>query len=209
MTHGRMLSSSTRLCVGIAAAVVTVTLAAGGVAAAPMPTQVTAPTPTPRLDVERYLGTWRQLAAIPQYFNLECARDTQANYSLDPQGNIAVRNSCITWQNTLSEINGTAVVNDRETGAQLHVSFPGVPTQDRLEGPTNYIVTALGPGYSWALVTDPSRTSGFVLARATALEEEAWGEVLAAITAVGQNPCLYLTSPTTGAESRIVPLCLR
>ncbi|WP_245671026.1 lipocalin family protein [Nocardia amamiensis] len=185
------------------------TLAAGGIGAAPARAQVTGPAPVQRLELERYLGTWRQLAAIPQYFNLVCARDTQANYSLDPQGGIAVRNSCITWANTLNEINGTAVVNDRETGAQLHVSFPGVPTQDRQEGPTNYIVTALGPDYSWALVTDPSRISGFVLARAAALEERAWGEVLAAITAAGQNPCLYLTSPTTGGESRIVPLCLR
>ncbi|MEV6321329.1 lipocalin family protein [Nocardia sp. NPDC051787] len=184
-------------------------MAAGEVAAAPVPVPVTGPAPVPRLDLERYLGTWRQLAAIPQYFNLICARDTQANYSLDPQGNIAVRNSCITWVNTVNEIEGTAVVNDRETGAQLHVSFPGVPTQDSLEGPTNYIVTALGPDYSWALVTDPSRLSGFVLARAAALDEGAWQEVLAAITAAGQNPCMYLTSPTTGGESRIVPLCVR
>nr|WP_244891793.1 lipocalin family protein [Nocardia beijingensis] len=200
------LRMSTRLLVGVVSALSVTALAAGG--AAGQPGSVAGPAPVPRLELDRYLGTWRQLAAVPQYFNLACARDTQANYALDPQGNIAVRNTCTTWSNTQNEINGTAVVNDRETGAQLHVSFPGVPTQDSLNGPTNYIVTALGPDYSWAVVTDPSGTSGFVLARAASLDAAAWQQVRAAIVAAGQNPCLYLTSPTTGGESRIVPLCV-
>ncbi|MFD8247574.1 lipocalin family protein [Nocardia sp. NPDC059691] len=200
-----LLRTSTRLLIAAVSALSVTALAAVG--ASGEPGQVAGPAPVPRLELERYLGTWRQLAAIPQYFNLTCARDTQANYALDPQGNIAVRNTCTTWANTQNEINGTAVVNDRETGAQLHVSFPSVPTQDALDGPTNYIVTALGPDYSWAVVTDPSRASGFVLARAVSLDADAWQQVRAAITAAGQNTCLYLTSPTTGGESRIVPLC--
>ncbi|MGK8500953.1 lipocalin family protein [Nocardia asiatica] len=198
--------TSTRLLAGAVSALAASVLAAGAATAAPGP--VAGPAPVPRLDLDRYLGTWRQLAAVPQYFNLACARDTQANYSLDPQGDIAVFNTCTTWANTRNEISGTARVTDPETNAQLHVSFPGVPTQDRLDGPTNYIVTALGPDYSWALVTDPSRTSGFVLARAAALDADAWQQVRAAITTVGQNPCVYLTSPTTGGDSRIVPLCV-
>ncbi|MFG1791387.1 lipocalin family protein [Nocardia sp. NPDC049149] len=166
-----------------------------------------APAPVSSLDLNRYLGTWQQLAAIPQYFNLVCARDTQANYALDPRGNVAVRNTCTTWSNTNNEITGTATVNDRITGAQLHVSFPGVPTQDRIDGPTNYIVTALGPDYSWAVVTDPSRRSGFVLARAPRLDPVEWATVRTEIVAAGQDPCLYLTSPTTGGLADIVPLC--
>ncbi|MEU7628578.1 lipocalin family protein [Nocardia sp. NPDC049220] len=203
MTCRRMPRSSTRRLAWMVSTVAMVTLMAGGATAS------AAPAPVPRLDVERYLGTWHQLAAIPQYFNLVCARDTEANYALDPQGNIAVRNRCTTWANTPNEITGTATSNDPETGAQLHVSFPGVPTQDRVNGPTNYIVTALGPEYSWAVVTDPSALSGFVLARGVALDNAAWQEVRASIVAAGQNPCLYLTSPVTGGESAIVPLCIR
>ncbi|MEU2042186.1 lipocalin family protein [Nocardia niwae] len=205
MNRRNLPRSSTRLLAGVVAALSATALATAGASAAPNP--IDGPAPVPRLELERYLGTWRQLAAVPQYFNLACARDTQANYSLDPAGNIAVRNTCTTWAGTQNEINGTATVNDRETGAQLHVSFPSVPTQDRLDGPTNYIVTALGPDYSWAVVTDPSRISGFVLARAASLDAAAWQQVRASITAAGQNPCVYLTSPTTGGESRIVPLC--
>ncbi|MFI6168736.1 lipocalin family protein [Nocardia sp. NPDC051052] len=168
---------------------------------------VAAPSPVPSLDLNRYLGTWNQLAAVPQYFNLVCARDTQANYALDAQGNVAVRNTCTTWSNMNNEIAGTATVNDLMTGAQLHVSFPGVPTQEQLDGPTNYIVTALDQDYSWAVVTDPGRTSGFVLARAPMLDAAAWAQVRAGIVAAGQDPCVYLTSPATGGLAKIVPLC--
>lgn len=180
-------------------------LGAGGTGAAPL----TGPAPVPFLDLDRYLGTWNQLAAVPQLFNLDCARDTRADYALDPQGNIAVHNQCTTWSGGRNEIRGTAVVNDPVTRAQLHVSFPTVPGQDRIEGSTNYIVTALAPDYSWAVVTDPSRLSGFVLARGVVLDAPAWDRVRAAIAAAGQNSCLYQTSPVTGGISEIVPLCLR
>ncbi|WP_228816032.1 lipocalin family protein [Nocardia cyriacigeorgica] len=177
--------------------------------AGPLPSQVAGPAPVPALDVQRYLGTWRQLAAVPQPFNLSCARDTAAEYALDARGDISVHNSCVTWTGELNEIRGTATVNDPQTNAQLHVSFPGVPGQDQQRGATNYIVTALAPDYSWALVTDPTRLSGFVLARATGLDAATWDQVRAAITAAGQSPCLYLTSPTTGGISDVTPLCLR
>ncbi|WP_083905487.1 lipocalin family protein [Nocardia transvalensis] len=165
------------------------------------------PAPVPRLELDRYLGTWHQLAAVPQYFNLVCARDTSAVYGLDARGDISVHNSCTTWGGTGNDIAGTATVTDPSTNAQLHVSFPGVPTQDRREGPPNYIVTALGEDYGWALVTDPARTSGFVLSRTAALSPEQWGSVRSAIDAAGQSPCVYLTSPTTGGLGSIAPLC--
>lgn len=172
-------------------------------------TSAAGPAPVAKLELDRYLGTWRQLAAVPQVFSLSCARDTTANYRLDERGDVAVHNSCVTWNGTLNEIRGTATVNDQQTGAQLHVSFPDVPGQDQRYGPTNYIVTALGIDYSWALVTDPTRLSGFVLARDATLDAATWGQVRAAIDATGQSPCVYLTSPTTGGLSDIAPLCTR
>ncbi|VFA90906.1 outer membrane lipoprotein Blc [Nocardia farcinica] len=167
------------------------------------------PVPVTSVDLDRYVGRWHQLAAIPQPFNLACARDTTAEYTPLPTGDVGVHNRCTTWTGGIDEIRGTARVNDPVTNAQLHVSFPGVPTQDRLDGPTNYIVTALGPGYSWAVVTDPNRLSGFVLAREPALDESGWAAVRSAIVAAGQNPCFYLTTPTTGGLATLQPLCAR
>lgn len=194
----------------LATVAVTVTaLLAGAVQVSATPARPTSgPEPVAALDLARYLGSWYQLAAVPQFFNLGCARDTRAEYTALPNGDVAVRNSCTTWAGTTDEIRGAARIRDPRTGAQLRVAFPGVPTQESLDGPPNYLVTALGPDYTWALVTDPDRISGFVLSREPVLAAEQWGRVRTAIDRAGENPCLYLTTPVTGGRDDITPLCL-
>ncbi|WP_018177880.1 lipocalin family protein [Jongsikchunia kroppenstedtii] len=191
---------------GISLAAALAVVAAIGAITAPAAT-AQPPAPVAALQLPRYLGTWHQLAAVPAYFNLVCARDTQAHYALDPHGNISVRNRCTTWSNTPNTITGTATVNDATTHAQLHVSFPGVPTQEQLHGPTNYVVVGLATDYSWAVVTDPYRVSGFVLSRTPALTTGQWQRVRAAITGAGLSTCVFLTSPTTGGIDVIRPVC--
>ncbi|WP_417935258.1 lipocalin family protein [Gordonia phthalatica] len=43
--------------------------------------------------------------------------------------------------------------------------------------PPNCVIVALGRDYSWALVTDPARTSGFVLSRTPVLSSTQWKSV--------------------------------
>lgn len=167
------------------------------------------PKPVPKVELDRYLGTWHQLAAVPAPFNLVCARDTKAEYSLAGNGEVRVKNSCTTWAGTPNTITGRAKVLDRVTGAQLRVRFPGVPNWGESETVPNYIVVGLDQDYSWAVVTDPGRRSGFVLSRTPALDRSQWKSVRAAIARAGQSDCTYLTSPTTGGLSEIVPLCTR
>lgn len=163
--------------------------------------------PVPSLDVERYLGTWFQLASVPQPFSLECARDTRATYSLNDPTNVRVDNRCTTWTGGENRIIGNARVNDATTQAQLHVSFPGVPFQSTPDGPTNYIVTFIADDYSWAFVGDPARLSGFVLSRTPAVSYEQWREIRSVVESRGYNACLLLTSPTTGGLDETRPLC--
>jgi len=163
--------------------------------------------PIPSLDVERYLGDWNQVAAVPQPFNLECARDTKANYQLIDPTNVRVENTCTTWSGETNRIIGNARVNDTVTNAQLHVSFPQVPLQSSPDGPTNYIVTYIADDYSWALVGDPLRLSGFVLSRSTEVSPQMWREIRSVLESRGYNTCLVFTSPTPGGATDIRPLC--
>ncbi|PTR36841.1 apolipoprotein D and lipocalin family protein [Rhodococcus sp. OK611] len=188
-----------RTAVGLFSAAGAVLLAAPA-AAAPL-------APVPSLDVQRYMGTWHQLAAIPQPFSLNCASDTRATYSLLDAQNVRVENSCTTWTRGSSGVTGNARVNDPATMAQLHVSFPGVSTQDSLDGPTNYVVSHIADDYSWALVGDPARFSGFVLSRSASATAERWQEIRSVVESRGYNSCLLLTSPTTGGREDIRPLC--
>ncbi|SIS01199.1 lipocalin family protein [Williamsia sterculiae] len=165
--------------------------------------------PIPKLDAQRYLGAWNQVAAVPQPFNLECARDTVATYGLVDKTDISVRNRCTRYNGTRSGIDGNARVVDTRTGAQLHVSFPGVPFQDSKTGPPNYIVTYIAPDYSWALVGDPIRVSGFVLSRSATVSAAQWRTIRSVIRSRGYSDCLFLTSPTSvpGGVIGIRPLC--
>ncbi|NCL75793.1 lipocalin family protein [Rhodococcus sp. YH1] len=185
---------------GLAAAV----LAAAGAALVAAPAQAAPLTPVAELDVNRYMGTWYQLAANPAPFNLDCVRDTTANYTLLDERNVRVENSCTTVTGERRGIVGNARVNDT---ASLHVSFPGVPSQDSLDGPSNYIVSYLADDYSWALVGDPTRISGFVLSRSPVVDDTAWQQIRTVVEQQGYNSCLMLTSPTTEGLQEIKPLC--
>ncbi|AKE87963.1 probable bacterial lipocalin protein [Rhodococcus aetherivorans] len=189
-----------RMIRGLAAAV----LAAAGAALMAAPAQAAPLTPVAELDVNRYMGTWYQLAANPAPFNLDCVRDTTANYTLLDERNVRVENSCTTVTGERRGIVGNARVNDT---ASLHVSFPGVPSQDSLDGPSNYIVSYLADDYSWALVGDPTRISGFVLSRSPVVDDAAWQQIRTVVEQQGYNSCLMLTSPTTEGLQEIKPLC--
>lgn len=183
-------------------------LTTGAATAAASPGSIM-PAPLPSiasLDVQRYAGTWQQVAAVPQPFNLECARDTSATYAVVAPGTISVRNECTTWSGERSGITGQASVTDPSTNASLQVRFSSVPFSPP-EGVPNYVVTYIDEDYETAIVGDPARTSGFVLSRSGTLTGEQWQKVQDVIVDRGWNPCFFLTSPVTGGLGTIQPLC--
>ncbi|MGW0041986.1 lipocalin family protein [Rhodococcus sp. NPDC003348] len=188
----------------------TVAVACAAAAAVVLPGSTTAAaplgplTPVDRVDLTRYLGTWHQLAANPAPFNLDCVRDTTARYSAVDDRDVRVENSCTTVTGARRGIVGNARVNGP---AELHVSFPSVPGQDNPDGPSNYLIAHLAGDYSWALVGDPTRLSGFVLSRSPVADPGRWHEIRQVVEANGYNSCLMLTSPTSTGLADIRPLC--
>ena len=86
------------------------------------------------VDLQRYLGTWYEIASFPQSFQRGCT-GTTATYSLKDDGEIEVLNRCrkgsLTGEETTAT--GRARVVDTETNARLEVSFFGpsrTPTLD-------------------------------------------------------------------------------
>ena len=191
-----------KACIAAAAGLGIVVAVPGGGAEAQ-----TALKPVQKLDAKRYVGDWYQIAAMPQFFNLVCARDTRASYTVKKNGDIRVRNSCITWLGRPNTIIGSARVVDRKTGAALKVRFPSTPNQGAADGPANYVVTYLADDYSLAIVGNPGRTSGFVLSRTPAVSQKTWKTVRSTVEKRGFNSCLFLTAPTTGGKQNLQPLC--
>lgn len=155
------------------------------------------------VELNKYAGTWYQVASVPQPYTLQCVRDVTARYAVKDAKTISVRNSCGTLTGSPSTIKGTATV---KSPASLRVNFPGVPFQDP-NGPTNYRITYLAKDYSLAIVGDPDRKSGFVLSRSPRLSASEWDQVRNIVTWRGWNPCTFLTVPMSQGRQDITPVC--
>src|ERR1700712_1098564 len=78
--------------------------------------------PVATVDVTQYLGKWKQIAAIPAWYESACVTNVTAPYALNPDGTIRVPNRCF---NPLGQVTSTgrARIVDRATDAQLQVAF--------------------------------------------------------------------------------------
>ena len=134
------------------------------------------------VDVGRYLGTWYEVASVKQFFSVGLV-DTTANYSLNPDGSIKVLNTgrYFTKDGPVSTITGSAVPVDA-TNAKLNVSFTGTNSG---QAPGNYWIVDLDPDYQWAIVSDPTGLSCFLLSRTPTISSELRADLLARAAAKG------------------------
>ncbi|MBI5071102.1 MAG: lipocalin family protein [Deltaproteobacteria bacterium] len=132
-----------------------------------------------QVDLQRYLGTWYEIAAYPQRFQRGCTATT-ASYSLRDDGDVEVVNRCRDGSPLGPEriARGRARVVDRTTGAKLEVSFFWPFWGD-------YWIIDLDPEYHWAVVGHPGRDYLWILSRTPALSDETWAELLERLTAQG------------------------
>ena len=117
------------------------------------------------LDLEKYQGTWYEIARLPNSFekNLSCV---SATYSVKENGKIKVLNKGYNSKTAkLKTITGTATVPNSNYPGRLSVSFFWPFAGD-------YYVMALAQDYGYALVGSPSREYLWILARNKTLDEK-------------------------------------
>lgn len=141
-----------------------------------------APSTVPSVDPVRYSGTWYEVASVKQFFSLGLV-GTTATYSVNPDGSIKVVNAgrYFTADGLPSTITGTAVPVDG-TNAKLAVSFAGAPSRT---GAGNYWIVDIDPQYRWAIVSDPTGTSCYLLSRSKTMSEADRAELLRRAKAEG------------------------
>lgn len=118
-------------------------------------------------NLNRYLGTWREIARLPVSFEEGCSKVT-ASYSLRADGNIEVVNRCCIGGRA-REAKGVAVVINKSDPSKLAVSFfPPIYSP--------YYVLAVGDygagPYSWSVAGDPSLRYLWILSRGSMRELE-------------------------------------
>jgi apolipoprotein D and lipocalin family protein len=163
--------------------------------------------PVDKLDLERYLGTWAEIASIPQFFQRKCVRDTSATYSVAESSRLRVENVCTREDGGRERVEGRARVVDSDSPAKLEVTFVDLFGDYRFWIGGGYWVIALDADYQWAVVGHPSRRYGWVLARDRRLSATALAEVIGRIKLQGYDACEFVITPQTGGLSVRRPLC--
>jgi len=133
------------------------------------------------VDLERYLGTWYEIANYPQKFQKGCTATT-ATYTLRNDGEIDVLNRCRLERPDGEEksAEGRARVVDRTTNAKLEVSFFRPFWGD-------YWIIDLGTDYEYAVVGHPGRDYLWILSRTPTMSEEVYNGIIARLAAVGYD----------------------
>lgn len=147
-----------RLLAAVAAAAVLVGCANSG-------TGVTPPKTVDKVDLQRYQGTWYELARLPMFFQRNCAQ-SQAHYQLQANGSVAVLNTCRSLTGESLQASGQAVLQQAGQTDKLWVSFDNWFSRlfpNFVRG--DYWVLYLDDGYQLALVGNPNRKYLWLLSR--------------------------------------------
>lgn len=135
----------------------------------------------PQVNLDRYLGTWYEIASYPQRWQEGCT-GTTATYTLRSDGEIDVLNKCrkgsLDGPEDVAE--GRARVVDSESNAKLEVSFFWPFWGD-------YWIIDLGPDYEYAVVGHPSRDYLWILSRTPTLDEETHAAILSRLEDMGYS----------------------
>ncbi len=125
-----------------------------------------------QVDIEKYAGTWYEIARLPNSFErgLKCVT---ATYTLKDNGKIEVLNKGFSsgTKGKWKTARGSARVPDQNYPGRLKVTFfwPFAG---------NYYILALDEQYQYALVGDPSRKYLWVLARSSSLDQDIYTRLM-------------------------------
>ena len=149
------------------------------------------------VELERYTGTWYEIASFPQSFQRGCTATT-AVYTLRRDGEIDVLNRCRkgSLDGKEKSVRGRARVVDRTTNAKLSVTFFRPFRGD-------YWIIDLADDYSYAVVGHPSRDYLWILSRTPTMDDATWEGIMTRLQAQGyETKRLARTAQISHAEPR-------
>lgn len=132
--------------------------------AIPVSAQTLPNEPVASLDLNRYVGTWHEIAHLPLYFQRQCVDNVTATYTLQADGTVGVHNACRTRSGSMDVADGTARKTAGPAGA-LQVRFAPSWLGWLPFVWADYWVVELDPNYQWVVVGSPSRNYLWVLSR--------------------------------------------
>jgi apolipoprotein D and lipocalin family protein len=172
----------------VAALLVSLTCPVALCAGKPLP-----PETVSHVDLNHYLGTWYEIASIPNRFQQHCRANTMARYARLADGHIEVINSCLAADGTVDRAQGIARVVDSGSNAKLEVSFVSLFGWRPFWG--DYWILDLAPDYSHAIVGTPDRRYGWILSRTPTIDTDTRRQIDVRLRAAGYDTSAFVGTP--------------
>jgi apolipoprotein D and lipocalin family protein len=162
-----------------------------------------APETVASVDLNRYLGTWYEIASIPNRFQRHCQGNTTAEYQRDQAGRLRVINSCLADNGRVETAAGVARVVDGSGNAKLEVSFVSVLGWRPFWG--DYWILDLAPDYSYAIIGTPDYRYGWILSRMPAVSDDLRHQLNDRLRQVGYSKTEFQDTPQGLSSLQLQP----
>lgn len=144
--------------------------------------------PVPAVDLHRYMGTWYEVARLPNSFQEKCVGDVTAHYTLQDDGTIKVINKCRKENGETTEVEGKARrKSEDEPSSRLEVRFAPAWLSWLPFVWANYWVIDLADDYSYAVVGEPGREYLWILSRTPKMDDEVYEKILERVRKQGYD----------------------
>lgn len=121
------------------------------------------------VDIDRYAGTWYEIARLPMPYQSQCAANVTAEYRPNDDGTITVINRCQRFDGNWSVAEGLAQAVS-EDNSKLTVTFLPKIIRWLPIGKAPYWVMALDDDYQTAMVGQPNRKYLWLLSRTPVMD---------------------------------------
>jgi len=154
----------------------------------------------PAIDLQKYSGTWYEIARLPNRFQANCAGDVTATYMIDGDGYIVV-NRCRNEKGEIVEATGRARrASPDGPSSQLEVRFAPAVLSFLPFVWGKYWVIDLSPDYQYAVVGEPKREYLWVLSRSSTLPDTTLRNILSRVEHQGYDLRDLIYTKHSGAQ---------
>lgn len=160
----------------------------------------------PAVDLQRYAGTWYEIARMPDKHEKDCASDVTSTFEPTIDGGLRIVHRCRLRDGSIRRMVGRVEAVDADTNAKLRVSYAPQILDAVPFVWSDYCIIDVAADYSTAVVGSQDRSHLWLLSREPTVSEEVRSAFIA--KALGQgfdtSELIYCThlgeDPREGAD---------
>lgn len=165
--------------------------------------------PVQGFSLQRYLGTWHEIARLPSGYEQDCASAVTAQYLAADDERVSVLNRCTTAQKQVVQAAGVATQPEPGVG-RLRVSFLPRGLTWLPFSRAEYWVLDIDADYRHVLVGTPDRRALWILSRDASVPQETFERLLTRARELGfPTGQLMLTMQEPGVQELPVLMVMR